>query len=98
MPGQSLDSKRFVAVFASVKTMSVVQIKVVYSSYSTERVTPIFLSEEELLELNYDAFKRKIVNDIPHIGKATDVETLRLTVMDQGYHLDISSAYFQHQI
>ncbi|KAL9985513.1 hypothetical protein ACROYT_G007928 [Oculina patagonica] len=78
--------------------MSVVQIKVVYSYYSTERVTPIFLSEEELLELNYDAFKRKIVNDIPHLGKTTDVETLRLTVMDQGYHVDISSAYFQHQI
>ena len=37
--------------------MSVVQIKIVYSYYLTERVTPIFLNEEELLGLNYDAFK-----------------------------------------
>ena len=76
--------------------MSVVQVKIVYSYYSAERVTPIFLKEEELLGLSYEAFKWKIVNEIPHL--TTDMDMSRLTVLDEGYQVDISPAYFQHQI
>ena len=43
-------------------------------------------------------FKWKIVNEIPHLRKTTDMATLRLTVLDEGYQVDISPAYFQHQI
>ena len=78
--------------------MVLVQMKVVYSYYSTERVTPIFVSEEELLDLNYDAFKWEIVKEIPYLGKITDTTTLRLTVLDHSYQVDILPAYFQHQI
>ena len=78
--------------------MSVVQVKIVYSYYSAERVTPIFLNEEELLGLSYEAFKWKSVNEIPHLSKTTDMEMLWLTVLDEGYQVDISPAYFQHQI
>ena len=35
-------------------------VKVVYSYYSSEIVTPIFLSEN-LLELSHDAFKNRIL-------------------------------------
>ena len=69
--------------------MALVQIKVVYSYYSTERVTPIFVSEEELLDLNYDTFKWKIVKEIPHLGKITDTTSLHHTVLNQGYQVDI---------
>ena len=48
--------------------MSLVYIKVVYSYYSSERVTPIFLGEN-LLELSHNAFKNRIVNKIPHLRK-----------------------------
>ena len=45
--------------------MSLVYIEVVYSYYSSDIVTPIFL-RENLLELSHDAFKNRIVNKIPH--------------------------------
>ena len=67
--------------------MSVVQVKIVYSYYSAERVTPIFLNEEELLGLSYEAFKWKIVNEIPHLSKTTDMDMLRLTVLDEAEEL-----------
>lgn len=44
--------------------MLVVEIKIVYFYYLIERVILIFLNEEELLGLNYDVFKWKIVNEI----------------------------------
>ena len=72
--------------------MALVQIKVVYSYYSTERVTPIFVSEEELLDLNYDAFKWKIVKEIPHLGKITDTTSLHHTVLNQGYYGALSGS------
>lgn len=58
--------------------MSLVYIKVVYSYYSSERVTPIFLSKN-LLEPSHDAFKNRVVNKIPHLRKKTDMTTLRAT-------------------
>ena len=87
---------RFYSRARELHAMSVVQVKIVYSYYSAERVTPIFLKEEELLGLSYEAFKWKIVNEIPHL--TTDMDMLRLTVLDEGYQVDISPAYFQHQI
>ena len=35
---------------------------------------------------------------IPHLGKTTDMTALCLTILDQGYQVDISSAYFRHQM
>ena len=48
--------------------MTLVYIEVVYSYYSSEIVTPIFLSEN-LLELHHDGFKNRIINKIPHLRK-----------------------------
>ena len=80
------------------RAMSLIRIKVVYSYYFSERVTSLFLSEEDLSELTHDAFKNRIINEIPHLRETTDKTTVRLTVLDQGYQVDISEDYFQHQI
>lgn len=59
--------------------MSLIYIKVVYSYYSSERVTPIFLSKN-LLELSHDVFKNRIVSKIPHLRKKKpDMTMLRVT-------------------
>ena len=52
-------------------SMSLVQIKVIYDYYSSKRVTPFFIVEEELLEYDFQAFKERLVKEVPHLAKMT---------------------------
>lgn len=65
--------------------MLVVEIKIVYFYYLIERVILIFLNEEELLGLNYDVFKWKIVNEILYLSKIMNMVMLWFNVLDGGY-------------
>ena len=44
----------------------VIEIKIEYSYYSTERITPLYIVEEELMSLEYSKFVERIVNEVPH--------------------------------
>ena len=44
----------------------VIEIKIEYSYYSTERITPLYIVEEELMSLEYSKFVECIVNEVPH--------------------------------
>ena len=91
--------KKFVhSTVRKLHAMSVMQVKIVYSYYSSERVTPTFLNNEEFLGLSFEAFKWKIINEMPHLSKTADMDILQLTVLNEGYQLDIWPPYFQHQI
>lgn len=78
--------------------MSLVQVKVVYSYYSTERITPLYINEDELFECNYEDFKTRVVNEIPFLRKTCQSTALRLTVLDNGHQVDISPTYFPVQM
>lgn len=65
--------------------MLVVEIKIVYFYYLIERVILIFLNEEELLGLNYDVLKWKIVNEILYLSKIMNMVMLWFNVLDGGY-------------
>ena len=85
--------KKFVhSTVHDLHAMSVMQVKIVYSYYSSERVTPTFLG------MSFEAFKWKIVNEMPHLSKTADMDMLQLTVLNEGYQLDIWPPYFEHQI
>ena len=59
--------------------MAPVQIKVVYDYYSAKRTTPFFITEEELLNLDFHSFKSRLLLEVPHIAKSTSAKALRLT-------------------
>ena len=42
------------------------EIKIEYCYYSTERITPLYIVEEELMSLEYSRFVERIVNEVPH--------------------------------
>ena len=48
--------------------MAPVQIKVVYDYYSAKRTTPFFITEEELLNLDFHSFKSRLLLEVPHIA------------------------------
>ena len=75
--------------------MSLIQIKVVYNYYSSERITPIYILEEELQNPSFEAFKTRVIKDIPHLAKAT---SLRWTIDDDGLDVDLSPGYFNIQM
>ena len=49
--------------------MSVVKVKVIYDYYATKKVTPIFMMEEDLMNLSYDEFKTRLTTEVPHLQK-----------------------------
>ena len=53
---------------------SLVQIKVIYDYYSSKRVTPFFIGEEELLEYDFEAFKERLVREVPHLATSCNNE------------------------
>ena len=59
-------------------SMSLVQIKVIYDYYSSKRVTPFFIGEEELLECDFKAFKERLVREVPHLAKITSLSAAPL--------------------
>ena len=79
--------------------MSLVQIKVIYDYYSSKRVTPFFIEEEELLEYDFQAFKERLVKEVPHLAKITSLSAapLRITMNDEKNEVDLSPVYFTFQ-
>ena len=72
--------------------MAPVQIKVVYDYYSAKRTTLFFITEEELLNLDFHSFssaQRKI---------NISIKALRLTMSDENLEVDLSPIYFSFQI
>ena len=57
--------------------MAPVQIKVVYDYYSAKRTTPFFITEEELLNLDFHSFKSRLLLKVPHkinISKGASID------------------------
>ena len=75
--------------------MSLIQIKVIYNYYSSKRVTPVYIEEENLLKFSFGDLKNRLINEVPHLTKAT---SLRWTVEDDGLEVDLSQTYFNLQI
>ena len=57
----------------------VTEIKIEYSYYSTKRITPVYIVEEELMSLEYSKFVERFVNEVPHLRR---MNSLRLTVKE----------------
>ena len=72
--------------------MAPVQIKVVYDDYSAKRTTPFFITEEELLNLDFHSFKSRLLLEVPHIAKSTSAKALRLTMSDENLEVDYDFA------
>ena len=75
--------------------MSLIQIKIVYNYYSSKRVTPIYMLEEELQNSSFEVFKTRIFKDVPHLAKAA---SLRWTIDEDGLEVDLSPSYFNIQM
>ena len=46
-----------------------IEIKIEYSYYSTKRITPVYIVEEELMTLEYSKFVERIVNKVRHLRR-----------------------------
>jgi len=79
--------------------MSLVQIKVIYDYYSSKRITPFYIGEEELLEYDFQAFKERLVREVPHLAKITSLSAapLCITMNDEENEVDLSPVYFTFQ-
>ena len=80
-------------------SMSLVQLKVMSDYYSSKRVTPFFIGEDELLEYDFEAFKERLVREVPHLAKITSLSAapLRITMNDEKNEVDLSPVYFTFQ-
>ena len=76
--------------------MSLVKIKIIYDYYTTKRITPIFIREEDLINLCYEEFKTRLISEVPHLDKVGS--SLRLTVFEDDVEVDLSPSYFNFQI
>ena len=56
-----------------------IEIKIEYSYYSTKRITPVYIVEEELMSLEYSKFVERIVNEVRHLRR---MNSLPLTVKE----------------
>ena len=56
-----------------------IEITIEYSYYSTKRITPVYIVEEELMTLEYSKFIERIVNKVRHLRR---MNSLRLTVKE----------------
>ena len=73
-----------------------IEIKIEYSYYSTKRITPVYIVEEELMSLEYSKFVERIVNEVRHLRR---MNLLRLTVKEDETvdAVDLSRTYFSLQ-
>ena len=80
-------------------SMPLVHIKVIYDYYSSKRVTPFFIEEEELLEYDFQPFKERLVKEVPHLAKITSLSAapLRITMNDEKNEVELSPVYFTFQ-
>ena len=88
----------FVETWSVEVEMVLVQIKVVYDYYSSKRTTLFFVTEEELLNKDFQDFKNLLLREVPHLSKSTSAASLRLTVNDEDMEVDLSPMYFNFQI
>ena len=74
-----------------------IEIKIEYSYYSTKRITPVYIVEEELMSLEYSKFVERIVNEERHFRR---MNSLRLTVKEDETvdAVDLSRKYFSLQM
>ena len=96
----NIQSVFFTSIFPKNLKMCLVQVKVIYDYYTSKRVTPFFIAEDELLEYDFQAFKEHIVREVPHLGKVTSLSSapLRLTMNEGEHEVDISEVYFSFQL
>ena len=72
--------------------MAPVQIKVVYDYHFAIRTKPFFITEEELLNLDFHSLKSRLLLEVPHIAKSTSAKSLRLTMSDENLEVDYDFA------
>ena len=74
-----------------------IEMKIEYSYYSTKRITPVYIVEEELMSLEYSKFVERIVNEVPHLRR---MNSMRLTVKEDETvdEVDLSRKYFSLQM
>ena len=79
---------------------NIIEINFDYLYYSKRRVTPVFISMDELLALTYDGFYTKMLQEVPHIAKmAIPAESLRMILTEENRpEIDLSQKYFNSQI
>ena len=74
------------------------QIRVVDDYYASKRTTPFFITEDEILEYDFDSFKARFFRGVPYLAKSTSAASLRLTMNDEDLEIDLSPVYFNLQM
>ena len=79
---------------------NIVEIHFDYLYYSKRRVTPVFVSVDELLSFTYDEFYSRMLQEVPHIAKMVlPAESLRMILTEENRpEIDLSQKYFKSQI
>ena len=74
-----------------------IEIKIEYFYYSTKRITPVYIVEEELVTLDYSKFVERIVNEVPHLRR---INSMRLIVKEDETvdEVDLSRKHFSLQM
>ena len=74
-----------------------IEIKIEYFYYSTKRITPVYIVEEELMTLEYSKYVERIVNEVPYFRR---MNSMRLTVKEYEIvdEVDLSRKYFSLQM
>ena len=76
-----------------------VEIQLQYDYYCQSRITPIFISKEDLLCLTYDDFLSRVLAEVPHITKTNAAASFHLSIVESDRpDIDISPKYFNSQI
>ena len=71
-----------------------VEIQLQYDYYCKSRITPIFMSKEDLLRLTYDNFLSRVLAEILHIVKTNAAASFRLSIVEPDRpDIDISVKY-----
>ena len=79
---------------------NIIEIHFDYLFYSKQRVTPIFISTDELLSFTYGEFYSRMLQEVPHIAKSVLLaESLQMILVQESRpEIDLSHKYFMSQI
>ncbi|CAB4018743.1 Hypothetical predicted protein [Paramuricea clavata] len=79
---------------------NVTELRVEYKYYNKNRVTPIFISNDDLLSLTFEGFHGLVLKEVPHLKKiSSEAVALRMTIVDDdNSEVDISTKYFSSQM
>ena len=74
-----------------------IEIKIEYFYYSTKRIIPAYIVEEELMTLEYSKYVERNVNEVPHLRR---INSMRLTVKEDETvsEVDLGRKYFSLQM